>query len=58
MLCYVVADFFKWNMLSFEDGPRLSSSLKNVYLITLAHCAYTSKHINLVVYIPVLVWAR
>jgi hypothetical protein len=53
MMCCVVADFFRWNMMSFEYGLRLSSSLKNVYWITLAHCAHTSKHINLVVKLKV-----
>jgi hypothetical protein len=39
--------------MPFEYSLRLSSSLKNVYLITIAHCADTSKLINLVAYIPV-----
>ena len=54
-MCCVVADFFRWSMMPFEYGLRLSSSLKNVYLITLAHCADTLEHINLVVYIPLFV---
>jgi hypothetical protein len=55
MLYCVVADFFRWNMMPFEYGQRLSSILKNVYLITLGHCADISKYINLVVYIPLVI---
>jgi hypothetical protein len=46
-MCCVVADFFRWFMMLFEYGLRLAT--------TLAHCADTSKHINLVVCIAVFV---
>ena len=40
MLCCVVADFFKWNMMPFEYGLRLSSSLKNVFDHICTSCRY------------------